>query len=288
MNLGDMLSRRIGGNLPISNAALRALTGQTKVNAVAAKTNEASTPLPSGPAGGAQIPAGSTPLPGGGYYSPIGYAPPTFIPGGPSMGGTQFVPSYSNPLSAGDLAGAAFAGGGCSYLPSPLKEICQGVGTVLTAPKPTTTASTGTSMQQVPACPPGSVRVGNTCVAPGDMFPGGAPGLFESGGQAVVGGFGFPALSPSIVGSIANNRGEVAPIRRCPRGMVLGFDSLCYPKAVLPRRSRFRKHKGERKPPMTGADAAALRRIGSLKKRVKELASDAGLSCATRSSRRKK
>lgn len=295
MSIGSLLGwgpGGMGGGYPLSSGLEKALTQLSQRNAQRAKVNEASTPLPSGPSGGAQLPPappGATPLPGGGYYSPIGYAPPTFIPGGPAMGGTQFVPSTSS-YGVPELINAGVGAiGGCDAMPSPLKEICKGYGILTGGPKPTTTAQTGTgtTLQQA-TCPPGTVRVGNTCVSPGDLFPGGAPGMFEAGGQAVAGGFGMPAFSPTIVGSVANNRGEVRPIRRCPRGMVLGFDELCYPKAVLPRRSRFRKHKGERKPPMTGADAAALRRIGSLKNRVKELASDAGLTCANRSSRRKK
>lgn len=282
-SLGQKVIAQAGN--PQVMAALAKLASQHNANM--AKSNEATTPMPSGPSGGAQLPPGATALPGGGYYSPIGYTPPTFIPGGPSMGGTQFVPSTSG-YGVPELINAGVGAiGGCDAMPTPLKEICKGYGILTGGPKPTTTAQTGTGLQQA-TCPPGTVRVGNTCVSPGDLFPGGAPGMFEAGGQAVAGGFGMPAFSPTIVGSVANNRGEVRPIRRCPRGMVLGFDELCYPKAVLPRRSRFRKHKGERKPPMTGADAAALRRIGSLKNRVKELASDAGLTCANRSSRRKK
>lgn len=195
--------------------------------------------------------------------------------------GPTFAP-MSSPVSAGDIATVLTPG--CAALPSPLKEICQGVGTLVSSPKPTTsgstTQSTGTTLQQA-TCPPGTVRVGDTCISPGDLFPGGAPGFIEAGGQAVVGAFGLPALSPTIVGSVASSRG-VSPIRRCPRGMVLGFDELCYAKQLLPRRSKFRKHKGDRRPPMTGADAAALRRIGTLQKRVKELAKDAGISCSTR------
>lgn len=295
MSLGSLFGGMSGG-LPLSSGLEKALTQLSQRNAQRAKVNEATTPLPSGPSGGAQLPPGATALPGGGYYTPInqhyaaGLPPlssPTFIPGGPAMGGTQFVPSTSS-YGVPELINAGVGAiGGCDAMPSPLKEICKGYGILTGGPKPTTTAQTGTGLQQA-TCPPGTVRVGNTCVSPGDLFPGGAPGMFEAGGQAVAGGFGMPAFSPTIVGSVANNRGEVRPIRRCPRGMVLGFDELCYPKAVLPRRSRFRKHKGERKPPMTGADAAALRRIGSLKNRVKELASDAGLTCANRSSRRKK
>lgn len=254
-------------------------TANSKQNAQAVKTRTP-TAQPSGPAGGAGIPNTTT------YYT----SGPTNNPFGPPPPGTGIYtggPVYA-PISGGDvIRGLDAAGVNCDspLLPDWAKAACKGITTVFT--KPTTTASEpGTSMQQVPACPAGTVRVGNTCVSPGDAFPGGAPLFTEAGGQAVVGAFGLPAISPTVVGYVSNNRGEASPIRRCPRGMVLGFDEFCYPKAVLPRRSRFRKHKGERKPPMTGADAAALRRIGSLKKRVKELAGDAGLTCSTRGRRK--
>lgn len=261
------------------NAAGAAYTTASKQNAVTTKEREASggSTLPSGPSGGAQLPPPQLPPQYTGGYVPTMYVP----------GPTTYLPSpsyptspYTSAVSTGDVIKALSPG--CDYLPSPLKEICQGVGTVFGSPKPTTTASTGNGTAVQPAtCPPGTVKVGNTCVSPGDMFPGGDPGMFEAGGQAVVGAFGLPALSPTIVGSVAGRNG-VSAIRRCPRGTVLGFDNFCYPKAVLPRRSRFRKHKGDRRPPMTGADAAALRRIGTLQKRVKELAKDAGISCSTR------
>lgn len=227
-----------------------------------------------------QVQGNQSPLPGSGGIMPstptatipgFNFNPTINLPGVPSSG-----------LSAGDIAGGiAAATNGCEGLPSPLKELCKGAGVVFGGPKAVPQETKGTTVQQA-GCPAGTVRVGNTCISPGDVFPGGDPFLMEAGGQAVIGAFGLPAASPTIVGSINGN-----PIRRCGRGMVLGFDNLCYPKQLLGRRSRFRKHRGQAKPPMSAADAKALRRIGTLKKRVKELAGDAGLSCSTRSYRRK-
>ncbi|MFG0329817.1 MAG: hypothetical protein ACF8PN_07970 [Phycisphaerales bacterium] len=125
-------------------------------------------------------------------------------------------------------------------------------------------------------CPAGTFRVGSTCVSPGDALPGGEPMTFPTpgttvanpGGSAVVGSFGLPARTPMVVSQL---------VRRCGKGMVLGDDDLCYPKAVLPRRSKFRKWRGERRPPVSAADMAAIRKAASARDRVLELAKDVGL-----------
>ena len=116
------------------------------------------------------------------------------------------------------------------------------------------------------------------------MIPGGETGVLE-GGQAVVGGFGVPGVTPFVAGQVMKNDGTVGPIFRCPTGMVLGKDSICYMKGAIPR--NMRKWKPSPKPPMSAADAKALRRIGTLQRKAKKLAGDAGLRCVTRSTRRK-
>ena len=98
-----------------------------------------------------------------------------------------------------------------------------------------------------------------------------------NGGVAVVGGFGLPAMQPEVVGQIRRRDGTVGAILRCARGMVLGVDSLCYPKAVLPRRSKFRKWRGQPKALISGADVKAIRRAAAVKDRVLGLAKDVGL-----------
>lgn len=284
------VTRNVGGKTITSNIPQPWAIALGKGNAQVTKQQQGQTA--SLPGNGGVMPGTPTVNPGGfAQPTPLGFGtvPGTTINlggfGGPLSGGTTFASG----ITPGQVGQAIIGTGACNHLPSPFKEICAGVSTVIGSPKPTPTPSTnGSTTAVVPAtCPPGTVKVGNTCVSPGDVFPGGAPLFTEAGGQAVVGAFGLPALSPTIVGSVAGRNG-VSPIRRCPRGMVLGFDELCYPKAVLPRRSRFRKHKGAVRPPMTGADAAALRRIGSLKNRVRELANDAGMTCANRGSRSKK
>jgi len=96
-------------------------------------------------------------------------------------------------------------------------------------------------------------------------------------GRATVGGFGLPAMVPDVVGSIQRRDGSTGPILRCMRGMVLGIDSLCYPKAVLPRRSKFRKWRGDPRPVVSAGDLRAIRKTAAAKDRVLNLAKDVGL-----------
>lgn len=119
-------------------------------------------------------------------------------------------------------------------------------------------------------CPAGQHEVGGACVEWGAIFPGGDPFIAgSSGGQAVVGAFGMAALTPDE---------QLRRVRRCPAGMVLGkFDDLCYPKSVLPRRSKFRKWKGERRPIMSAADGSTIRKAAAIKERVLTTAKAAGL-----------
>ena len=132
-----------------------------------------------------------------------------------------------------------------------------------------------------PKCPEGTFRVpgSDVCVNPGHFLPGGQPLTMSAGGVAVTGSFGIPALTPHIVGEIMDKDGKISLIRRCNRGSVLGLDDLCYAKQILPRRNKFRKHRGAKRPPMTAADATALGRIGTLREKVKTLAKDANMSC---------
>jgi len=87
-------------------------------------------------------------------------------------------------------------------------------------------------------------------------------------GRAVEGAFGLPAFEPEE---------EMVPTLRCPRGMVLGQDDLCYPKAVLPRRSQWRKWRGQARPPVSAGDARAIRKANAARERVLKLAKNVGL-----------
>lgn len=117
------------------------------------------------------------------------------------------------------------------------------------------------------------------------FIPGGRTGVLPAPGQtgeAVVGAFGLPAFVPAQAGVITTKEGDQRPILRCPTGMVLGKDDLCYPKSVLGARNRFRKHKRAPRPPVTAQDAKAIRRANRVKDKVKDLAKDVGFSCRRR------
>lgn len=90
----------------------------------------------------------------------------------------------------------------------------------------------------------------------------------RGGFQAVEGAFGMPAMVPEE---------EMRRTLVCPRGMVLGGDELCYPKSVLPRRSKFRKWRGQAGPPVSAGDARAIRKAAAAKERVLTLAKSVGL-----------
>ena len=129
---------------------------------------------------------------------------------------------------------------------------------------------TGTGTAMTLSCPDGfKVNARGECVKEGvggavqRFLPGGKTGtLGDVQGQAIVGAFGVPGLLPAQVGTI-NGR----PILKCPAGMVLGKDDVCYVRAVLPR--QFRKWPAAARPPITAGDAKAIRKAEGAKKRVK-------------------
>ena len=125
-------------------------------------------------------------------------------------------------------------------------------------------------------CPTGYSWDGAQCVATGiggvieRTLPGGATGYgSDVYGQAVMGAFGRPALQPYVYSQ---------PVRRCPPGLVLGKDGLCYDKIA----NKDRMWPRGPRPFMTGSDMKALRKAASLKQRVKKLAQDTGWSCRKR------
>lgn len=108
------------------------------------------------------------------------------------------------------------------------------------------------------------------------LMPGGQTGTQGAGGTAVIGAFGKPGVVPAVVGAIRKADGTSGPILRCPSGMVLGKDVICYMKSVIGVRDR--RWRPRRKPAISARDMAALSSIDRVQKRVKELASKAGLS----------
>lgn len=129
------------------------------------------------------------------------------------------------------------------------------------------------------SCPQGYSWDGTQCVATGiqgavqRFLPGGASGtLADIYGEARLGRYGV-ALVPAQVGQVASLRtGMVNPILRCPRGMVLGKDNLCYDSLTKTQR----KWPKPRKPLFTGGDLNALTRANKLKEKAKEIAQDSG------------
>lgn len=135
-------------------------------------------------------------------------------------------------------------------------------------------------------CLPGEISFRGSCVDPSAILPFGDPlirpaagTVLEAGGGAVMGGFGIPAMVPTVVQRV---------VRECDPGLVLGRDNLCYPKAVLQRRSRFRKWRQPTRPVMTGADKRTIRRADSLRDEVKELNKMVGLRVPTKRVAKKK
>lgn len=135
--------------------------------------------------------------------------------------------------------------------------------------------TTGCAIGTVPDGFGGCRRLtGSTPRTPTPMGPGG-----NVGGAAVVGSFGLPATQPA---------GRSRLIRSCGPRMVLGIDNLCYPKAVLPPRSKFRKWRRPPKPVISRRDTNAIRIAAGARDRVKELAQDVGFKVSTHTHKRKK
>lgn len=113
------------------------------------------------------------------------------------------------------------------------------------------------------------------------FLPGGQAGtLADEMGQPVIGAFGQAGVIPAARGTIQRADGSTGPILKCPRGMVLGKDDICYAKSVVPR--KFRKWAPAARPPVSAGDAKAIRKADSARNRVKNLAKKSGFSCKKR------
>jgi hypothetical protein len=189
--------------------------------------------------------------------------------------------------AVGDLGAAAGGAIGDHFGGSTGREIGEAFGTFVGGllDRPSKRSGGGTSSQTfAPAgtdpCPGRLIKIGESCVDPMALPLGGAPAVVPTtgtqvggGGQAVMGAFGIPAMAPRM---------ETRIVRECGPGMVLGRDNLCYPKSVLPKRSKYRKWRGEPKPPISAADMRAIRAAARAQDRVKQLAKDVGLKPHTR------
>lgn len=203
--------------------------------------------------------------------SKLSFLPPQL--GGPG-GGMPFNPGAGGWQPGG--GGGSTPGHLCDQLPEPIATYCrQGADWVGGQLPGGNGGGGGGGFTPAQDCPDGCYRVPatNQCVCPGDLFPGGDPGFVGAGGVATQGAFGLPALTPA-----AQQRTTL----RCPAGMVLGKDNLCYPKAVLGRRSKFRKWRPDPRPALSANDAKTLRRAERIRKKIKGLAGDAGFSTKKR------
>lgn len=215
---------------------------------------------------------------------------PTLGFGGPSLPGTP--PPYNfgtaDPTDPGQVGSLGAGACAAAFQPGTWQRIaCDALAARIFGGGDTSSTPTqGQNLQ--PGCPTGYEKnAAGECVESGfggmvrRTLPGGQTGtLADSSGQAVVDQFGNPAMVPMQVGTITRNDGTVSPILRCGGGMVLGKNDLCYMKGTLPR--AFRKWAPAPKPPMSAADAKALRRIATLQNRVKKLAKGAGFTCKKR------
>lgn len=201
--------------------------------------------------------------PGGGGGAPVPTLPGPGWPPGTPAGGTS-------PLSAGEIGTTLAGAGACDFLPEGFwRRLCEGGVDLLPGGN-----GNGTTMgQEAQPCPSGTFKVGDRCVAPGDAPPGGDPFTFPAGMQAVAGSFGMPAVTPRI---------EQRTHRTCPKGMVLGDDDLCYPRAILSRRSKFRKWRQPPRPPVSAADAKALRKVDRIRDKLRDLGKKADLKVTKR------
>lgn len=163
------------------------------------------------------------------------------------------------PVPPSGGGGGGFVGDACQLLPpGRARKICEAGGDIIGG----FLGDNGNGNGGPAPCPDGKIRVGDACVAPGDAFPGGDPFITGAGGQAVEGAFGMPGITPTV---------EQRTHRSCPEGMVLGKDDLCYPKAVLSRRSRFRKWRQPPRPKVSHADWKAIRKAERIKDKLKDL-----------------
>jgi len=103
-----------------------------------------------------------------------------------------------------------------------------------------------------------------------DIDPGAGTGLPGGPGNIASSALG------EILGVNGRQPGQTARMT-CGPGMVLGIDNLCYPKQLLQGRSRFRKNKKARKPPISTKDWRCLMGAASAKDKMFDIAKKAGL-----------
>lgn len=178
-------------------------------------------------------------------------------------------------FSVGPLVGG-LASAGCAQLPAALQGACNAINNQIFPTNPGTRPGEST-------CPEGTVNQDGQCVETGfrgqveRFLPGGQTGtLNDLAGAAVTGAFGLPARYPAQVGQIMKGAGsacgaQMMPILRCPRGMRLGDDDLCYVKGT---RGVVWKHAKPARPLLSSRDGKILRKAKSLEKKLKRVAGE--------------
>lgn len=225
------------------------------------------TPLP--PGGGSPFPFGGPIL---SDFDPVPQpnSPPQpnpFLDPTPMIPNTNFAP--------GPVIGS-LASSGCDMLPAQLQGACNAINNQIFPSNPGTQPGEAT-------CPEGTVNQDGQCVETGfrgqveRFLPGGQTGtLSDLAGAAVTGAFGLPARYPAQVGQIMKGAGspcgaQMVPILRCPRGMRLGDDDLCYVKGT---RGVVWKHAKPARPLLSSRDGKILRKAKSLEKKLKRVAGE--------------
>lgn len=180
----------------------------------------------------------------------------TAAPGytGPLPGGVPTSVMPTNRVTLGgvvqDLAGAVVGG-----LADRVRRAAAGNSGSEPAGSPAVPGNLVAQPQNTP-CPSGSFLLNGRCVNPSAALPGGTPFITDPYGEAVKGMYGV-ALTPAAVASTRY---------RCPRGMVLGMDNLCYNRRDL--RKDERKWVPPRKPLLTGGDLNAISRASRAASRI--------------------
>lgn len=116
-----------------------------------------------------------------------------------------------------------------------------------------------------------NVRIAGVCVDLGAALPGGDPLVT---GDVDVGpspnGFSPTQLGEPINGRFGVGRIPVVTVqavRRCPKGMALGIDGVCYDG--LPRNSPRREHRLGQKPLLSSGDRAAIKKAAAAARAIK-------------------
>jgi len=235
---------------------------------------------------------------------------------GKTIGGSATVPTFgSGPAVGGNNLGArqgggsvvtfglnpGFTGGAMPGAPGGIPGLSTGIPSIdqllgagydwllgrLSGGQGPGTGGAGGSLTGATAnqCPTGYTWDGERCVTAGiqgsvqRFLPGGATGtLSDAYGEAVLGRYGV-ALAPAQVGQVTSMKtGITNPILRCPPGMILGKDNLCYESLT----KKERKWAKPRKPLLTGGDMNALARVKRIRNNLKKAAGAADLSCRKR------